>query len=151
MQQHGHVYFACSPPPPPPLTLRVCQRQNWTFSEQKVNWTFHNNRQNWTFSQQKAKLDFLQQAMLPIKLKGTTNAARWWQLFCLLPPTDPGKAYFKRSKFNFFRSWACCISNLRKSQMHQHDSKNIIHRPTPMVMLHIKLKGMEHRSHTLNL
>ena len=43
--------------------------------------------------------------MLHIKLKGITNAAT---LFC--PQTALPDHGVKRSKFNFFRAWSCCIS-----------------------------------------
>ena len=32
-------------------------------------------------------------------------------------------------KVNFFRTWSCCISNLRESRMQQHGSKYVASRP----------------------
>ena len=56
----------------------------------------------------------------------------------------------KWSKFNFFRTWSCCISNYRESRMQQHGSKYFARRPwgskgqnstfQNIIMLHIKLK-----------
>ena len=38
------------------------------------------------------------------------------------PPPDPWDGV-KRSKFNFYRTWSCCISNKRDSRMQQNGSK----------------------------
>ena len=46
-------------------------------------------------------------------------------------PPDPGGGV-KRSKFYFFRTWSCCISNYRELRMQQHDSKYFAHRPPPL-------------------
>ena len=43
-------------------------------------------------------------------------------------PHDPGGGV-KRSNFNIFRTWSCCISNLSKSQMQQHTSKYFANKP----------------------
>ena len=47
-----------------------------------------------------------------------------------LPP-KPGDGV-NRSNFNFFRTWSCCISNKRISQMQQHCSKYFGRRPPPL-------------------
>ena len=109
--------------------------------------------------------------MLHIKLKGIKNAATWSQIFCLqtppphthTPSTTLGYG-IKRSKFNFFSTWPCCVSNLRESRLQQHGSKYFARRhphPRPvlgvwsnvkiqlfqnMVMLHIK-KGSQMQQH----
>ena len=81
MQQHGSNYFARRPHP---LDMgSVCQ--NSTFSE-------HGNvayqiKENHEFSNMIANI-----------LR--TDA----------PPPDPGDGVY-RSKFKFFRTWSCCISN----------------------------------------
>ena len=45
-------------------------------------------------------------------------------------PTDHIKRV-KRSKFNFFRTWSCCISNNMESRMQQNGSKKCVRRPPP--------------------
>ena len=49
--------------------------------------------------------------------------------FARIPPspTDIG-GVVKRSKFNIFRPWPCCVSNLRESHIQQHGSKYFAHR-----------------------
>ena len=49
---------------------------------------------------------------------------------CLPPRPDPGDGV-SRSKFNFFRTWSCCISKLRESRMQQRGSKYFARRPPP--------------------
>ena len=39
------------------------------------------------------------------------------------PPNHRGGV--RRSNFNFFRTWSCCISHLMESRMQQHGSKYI--------------------------
>ena len=41
---------------------------------------------------------------------------------------NPGDGVI-RSKFNFFRTWPCYISNQRESRMHQYGSKYFARRP----------------------
>ena len=101
----------------------------------------------------------LKKMNLHIKLKGITNAATWKQIFyqqILIPPPPTIGVGVKRSKFNFLRTWSCCISNYMESRMQQHGSKYFARRPPNwpwgwgqkikiqlfqnMVMLHIKLK-----------
>ena len=101
---------------------------------------------------------FKSMVMLNIKLNGITNAATCKEIFCCRLP-NPGDGV-KRSKFNFFRTWYCCISNKFESQMPQHGRTYFVHIPSPdpdpwgwdqkvkihlfknMVMLHIKLNGI---------
>ena len=40
----------------------------------------------------------------------------------------------KMSKFNFFITWSCCISNLRESRMQQHGSKYLPADPSPLTL-----------------
>ena len=97
MQQHGSNYFARRPPPPPPppynpVGIRVKCR-NSTFSE-------HGH------------------VAYQIKENHEINAATWKQIFrpqTALPP-PPCWEWVNRSKFIFFRSWSCCISNKRELQ-----------------------------------
>ena len=67
-----------------------------------------------------------------IKLKGITNAATWLKIVCpqTFLPADTWDGV-SRSKFNFFRTWSCCISNKRTSRMQQHGSKYYACRPPP--------------------
>ena len=54
---------------------------------------------------------------------------------------QPGRKHFARrpparpwgwvQKVSFFRTWSCCISNLRHSRMQQHGSKYFVRRPLP--------------------
>ena len=102
--------------------------------------------------------------MSHIKLKRITNAATWYQIFCLLPLTL-GMGSIGQSS-TFFRTWPCCISNLTESQMQQHGRKYFAIRPTTIppptlwmgpkgqnyffqniVMLHIKFNGITKSSY----
>ena len=78
----------------------------------------------------------------------------------ILPAAHPPRPWGQKVKFNFFRTWSCCISNKRESLMQPHGSKYFAHTPPPtpipltlgvgskgknsffhnMAMLHIKLK-----------
>ena len=75
--------------------------------------------------------------------------------------TDPPHDGIKRSKFNYFRTWSCCISNYMESGMQPYKSTYSVLTHTlyhwagvkgaktfylKAVMLHIKLKGKEHRA-----
>ena len=59
-----------------------------------------------------SKFNLFSTCMLHIKLKGITHAATRSQISCLQIPSDPGGGV-KRSKFDFFRTKSCCISNLK--------------------------------------
>ena len=106
LQQHGSKYFVHRPPPPlPSPTLgmgSICQIPTPTTLGDGVKIQLFQNL-----------------VMLHIKLKRTTNAATWQQIFFpqtplpLQPHTptlDTGDGV-NWSKFNFFRTWLCCISN----------------------------------------
>ena len=47
---------------------------------------------------------------------------------CRLPPLT---LWVERSKFNFFRTWLCFISNTMESRLQQHGSKHVVPRPPP--------------------
>ena len=65
--------------------------------------------------------------MLHIKLKRITNAAKVYKIFCPQTPHPPMGSIGQNS--TFFRTWSCCISNLRESQMQQHRTKYFACRP----------------------
>ena len=46
-------------------------------------------------------------------------------------PAVPPEDGVNRSKFNFFRTLSCCISNYRESRMQQHGSKYFARRTRP--------------------
>ena len=55
---------------------------------------------------------FQNMVMLNIKLKKITNAQHGSKYFARRPPAPMTLGYgVKRSKFIFFRTWSCCISN----------------------------------------
>ena len=45
-------------------------------------------------------------------------------------PPDPG-VWVKRFKYDFFRAWSYCISNLMESRMQQNGNKYFARRPPP--------------------
>ena len=58
-----------------------------------------------------------------------TNAATRYQIFCQQTALPAPGDRVNRSKFHFFRTRSCCISNLRDSQMQQKDTKYFACRP----------------------
>ena len=46
----------------------------------------------------------------------------------------------KSSKFNFFRTWSCCISNKKESQMQQPSGKYFVSRPPNTGGLNVKIQ-----------
>ena len=79
----------------------------------------------------KVKIQVVQdRVMLQIQLKTIANAVIWKQIFCPQPPLpDP---VGQKVKFNFGRTWSCCISIQRESQMQQYNSKYFAHSPPPL-------------------
>ena len=72
---------------------------------------------------------FQNRVMLHIQLKTIANAVIWKQIFCPQPPLpDP---VGQKVKFNFGRTWSCCISNERESQIQQYNSKYFARSPPP--------------------
>ena len=58
---------------------------------------------------QKVRIHIFQNnVIMHIKLNGNTNAATWSQI--IFPQTTLPWVGVKRSQFNFFRTWSCCIS-----------------------------------------
>ena len=54
------------------------------------------------------------------------------------PPTLGGG--MQRSKFNFFRTWSCCITNYMESRMKQHGNKYFTRRHSPLPTLWVGSK-----------
>ena len=86
-----------------------------------------------------------------IKLNRFTNAESWQQIFCKQTFSLPHPTLGVGSKFNFFRTWLCCISNAITIAATCKIFWPQNPRPHPgvkiqlfqnMVMLHIKLKGI---------
>ena len=53
----------------------------------------------------------------------------------------------QRPKFNFFRIWSCCISNLRERRMQQHGSKYFAHTPPPTLCGGVKRSNYTFSEH----
>ena len=134
MQQHDSIYFARIPTTPPPPTLGMGSiGQNSTFSEHcHVQYQIIENHkcsnmvanilladplrpptrgmelifQNSTFSEH---------GRVAYQINGNHETQ---QMFCPQTPlaTTLGGGV-KRSKFNCFRTWSCCISNLLEQEM----------------------------------
>ena len=82
MRQQGSKYFACRPPPPD---------HNWD----GINWS---------------KFNFSEHDHVAYQIKENQECSN--MVANILPadhPPDPGDGV-DRSKFNFFRTWSCCIS-----------------------------------------
>ena len=62
---------------------------------------------------------FLEQGHVAYQIEGNHDCSNMVAIFCTqTPPLTLGMG----SKFNFFRTWSCCISNLMDSRMQQYGS-----------------------------
>ena len=112
MQHHGSKYFARRTPSPDPgvKSKGITKCSNMEAIIVPADPLPHDPR-GWG---QKVKIQLFQNmVMLHIKLKGISNATTWLQTFGqqIIPPTPDPTYGMKRSRFNFFRTWLCCISN----------------------------------------
>ena len=68
------------------------------------------------------------------QIKRIIVAVTGYQIFCLQTPYPGDGVYL--SKFNFYRTWSCCLSNYRESRMQQHGTKYFACRtPYPQILL----------------
>ena len=115
MQKLDSKHFARRPLPltPPPTMRMGSVGQNQTFSE-NGHVAYQYKRESWMREHGIKRCSSMVANILPA--------------IPYPPPpththtTNPGDGV-SRSKLNFFRTWSCCISNLRESRMQQHCSK----------------------------
>ena len=112
MQQHGSQYFARRPPSP---TLGV--------KRSKMN-------------------SFRTLCHVAYQIKGNLECSNMVANICLqTAPTPPSRPWggVNRSKFNFFRTWSCCITNYREwSIEHRASTYSLL---THTLNLWVVLKG----------
>ena len=156
MQQHGRRYLGREPLPPP-LTLGV-KRSKLNFYrilsyQTEYILEFRNMAANilptyllptplelgYGVKGQKVKIQLIENMVtLHMKSNRIEKAATCKYFGGKSPPPAPLNLW---SKVNLFRTWSCCISNLRESQMKQRCSKYFTRRPRPHGHVAYQIKG----------
>ena len=109
----------------------------------------------------RSKFNFSEYGHVAYHIKENHECSNMVANILLADILNPGDGVANRSKFNFFRTWSCCISIQREHEMQQHGSKYFARRPLPhpldpgdgvsrskfnffqnMVTFNIKLKGI---------
>ena len=139
MQQHGSKYFGCGPPPPlpPPPNWVIwsnSEHGHVTYQIKKENHKCSNSVVNILLSDpspptlgvKRSKLNLSDQCHVAYQIKGNLECSNMVAYILsadlpLHPHLDPGGGV-NRSKFNFFRTWSCCITNYREWSIEHHAS-----------------------------
>ena len=110
--QHGSKYYARRPPTPT-LGVKIQLFQNMVILHIKLKACLHPpSPYSWV---KRSNLTFAEHDHVAYQIKGNHECSN---MVANILPAAPSP--FRRSKFNFFRTWSCCTS--KESWMQQHGS-----------------------------